>query len=259
MVLAGAFVMSFGLTFVGATVQKPPAHFGQLEQEREVLSGEDHEFGDAFLISLGGKIYDNLWAMSEKPPPAERNPDYPADPTVSNADTWRCVTCHGWDYAGAEIMNSRDGQPARMPGLRDLVAVGPTTLRERFGSAHPAHVGDLVVGLSMELLLLFLSAGQRELESLLPSKSVTIERLGRGQDVFEGVCMSCHNPLGTGGFEQNLDLRQSLGWLARHKPERTLHRIINGVPGREMLALRFLEDDAIRDLMSYLQTLDPDG
>ena len=33
--------------------------------------------------------------------------------------------------------------------------------------------------------------------------------------------------------------------------------MLNGVPGAEMLSLRFLSQDQIADLISYLQALDP--
>ena len=71
-------------------------------------------------------------------------------------------------------------------------------------------------------------------------------------------CMSCHDPDGKSGFDMRPGLRQSLGWLARNEPERSMHKIINGVPGRSMLALRFLEEAVITDLLAYLKTLDPD-
>ena len=52
--------------------------------------------------------------------------------------------------------------------------------------------------------------------------------------------------------------KPSLGWLARREPNRVLHRVINGFPGQAMLALRFMEDEAVRDLIAYMRTLDPD-
>ncbi len=258
-VLACAGLLVFGASLQTAAVQRPPTQFDQLEQEREVLGGHEHQLGDAFLVSLGGRLYDDLWAMSGEIPPGGRNPGYPSADGMSDADTWRCVTCHGWDYAGSgpETKNDRGEPGIRQPGLRHLDGASPPRMLELFSTAHPDYANDLVSGLPMELLLLFVSAGQYKRETFLPAGSVSDEQLKSGQDIYEGVCMSCHGPSGTGGLDGKPGLRQSLGWLARHRPERTLHKIINGVPGRSMVTLRFVEDDAIRVLMAYLRTLDP--
>jgi hypothetical protein len=53
---------------------------------------QDMELGPTFLLSLGGKLYDDLWIVLDQEPPAERNPAAPADATVSDRATWRCVT-----------------------------------------------------------------------------------------------------------------------------------------------------------------------
>ena len=50
--------------------------------------------------------------------------------------------------------------------------------------------------------------------------------------------------------------KSSLGWLARNRPEQVLHKVMNGFPGTDMLAMRFLPDQQVSDLMAYIQTLD---
>ena len=54
-------------------------------------SGEE-ELGPIFLISLGGKLYDDLWIVTELPPPDGANAAYPANPQIADRDTWRCVS-----------------------------------------------------------------------------------------------------------------------------------------------------------------------
>ena len=71
--------------------------------------------------------------------------------------------------------------------------------------------------------------------------------------------MSCHDPNGKSGFQVRPGMRGSLGWQARNQPKRMIHKIINGVPGESMLALRFMDEPAIADLVAYLKTLDPDA
>ena len=71
-------------------------------QQQEPPPDDYAELGPVFLISLGGKLYDDLWTVTELAPPDGANPAYPANPDVEARDTWRCVSCHGWDYRGRE-------------------------------------------------------------------------------------------------------------------------------------------------------------
>jgi len=225
---------------------------GLLNQERSVLSGEDmHEFGDGFMLALGGKLYDDLWSASDATPPMARNPAFPSGTEASVTDTWRCVSCHGWDYKG-------DAKAGGKLSLRQLDGKPMNELRARFDKAHPAYL-ELGLGeLPVDLIMLFIGAGQVDHAAFELGKPVPDINLARGQDVFEGVCMNCHDPDGKAGLPPREGRKSSLGWLARNKPNRVLHRVINGYPGQAMLSLRFMEDAAVRDLIAYMLTLDPD-
>ena len=65
---------------------------------------EDTDLGPTFQLSLGGKLYDDLWLVLDLEPPAESNPAIPAEAAAAVRVTWRCVTCHGWSYSGAEAL-----------------------------------------------------------------------------------------------------------------------------------------------------------
>jgi thiosulfate dehydrogenase len=238
-------------------IPQNPASAELIPQEKEVLEGKEHEFGDAFIVSLGGKLYDDFWQGSGANPPMRRNPAFPSDITTSDTDSWRCVSCHGWDYDGADKAPGSEQQRKQYISLRHLQRVDPFKVTELFSRAHADHPIQQSGGLPLDLLVLFVSVGQYETRNLESNKSVMPEHFNRGRDIFEGVCMSCHDPDGKSGFEMRPGPRRSLGWLARNRPKRTMHKIINGVPGQSMLALRFLEEAVITDLLAYLRTLDP--
>ena len=242
------------------TVPLPQTPYAAVQstQEQEVLDGKEHEFGDAFVVSLGGKLYDDFWAGTGAGSPTRRNPAFPADMTVSDTDSWRCVSCHGWDYDGADKASGSEQQAKQFTSLRHLQGSDPFNLNEAFTRAHPDHPIQTTRGLPMDLLLLFLSVGQYDTKTSQPFEVASPDHINRGRDIFEGVCMSCHDPDGNSGFEVRPGLRQSLGWLARNRPKRSAHKIINGVPGQSMLALRFMEENAVADLLAYLKTLDPE-
>ena len=231
----------------------------QVTHDKSAPEAREHEFGDAFVVSLGGKLYDNYWAGSGANPPAMRNPAFPSDLTVSDTDSWRCVSCHGWDYDGAAKADGSAQQQKQFLGLRHLQGTDPFNMLELFTKAHPDQNALSSGGLPLDLLLLFLTVGQYDPENFRPEKSLSRKSLSRGRDIFEGVCMSCHDPNGKSGFEVRPGMRGSLGWQARNQPKRMIHKIINGVPGESMLALRFMDEPAIADLVAYLKTLDPDA
>lgn len=253
--------IALGLLLVHGTL--PGAHYPawatQVTHEKQALEAKEHEFGDAFIVSLGGKLYDNYWAGSGAVPPEMRNPAYPSDLTVSDTDSWRCVSCHGWDYRGAAKTNNSPQQQKQFVGLQHLQGTDPFKMLELFTRAHPDQKALSSGGLPLDLLLLFLTVGQYDPANFKMDKAASKENLNRGRDVFEGVCMSCHDPDGKSGFQVSTGIRASLGWQARNQPKQMIHKIINGVPGESMLALRFLDETVIADLIAYLKTLDPDG
>lgn len=248
------------VAFTGAApVAQLPALATQVTQDMPSPEAREHEFGDAFVVSLGGKLYDNYWAGSGASPPAMRNPAFPSDLTVSDTDTWRCVSCHGWDYNGATKADGSAQQQKQFVGLRHLQGTDPFNMLELFTRAHPDQNALSSGGLPLDLLLLFLTVGQYDLENFRPEKSRSQKNLSRGRDIFEGVCMSCHDPSGKSGFQVTPGMPGSLGWQARNQPKRMIHKIINGVPGESMLALRFMDEPAVADLVAYLKTLDTDS
>lgn len=245
-------IWTFSAPLKQATAERSP-------QETEILQGNEREFGDTFVVSLGGKLYDDFWEASDTAPPKRRNPAFPSDISVADKDSWRCVSCHGWDYNGADKTADSEQQRRQFVGLRQLYGVDPYTVSELFSKAHADHPVQEQAGVALDLLVLFVSAGQYQTRDVKTFKPLTTEGFNRARDIFEGVCMSCHDPDGKSGFEARPGLRQSLGWLARNKPRRTMHKIVNGVPGRAMLALRFLDEAVVLDVINYLKTLDPEA
>jgi len=239
-----------------APVAQHPALATQVTEDAPPPDAREHEFGDAFVVSLGGKLYDNFWAGSGASPPEMRNPAFPSDLTVSNIDSWRCSSCHGWDYNGAAKADGSPQQQKQFVGLRHLQGTDPFNMLELFTRAHPDQNALSSGGLPLDLLLLFLTVGQYDQENFRPEKSLSQKSLSRGRDIFEGVCMSCHDPSGKSGFQVRPGMRGSLGWQARNQPKRMIHKIINGVPGESMLAIRFMDETDIADLVAYLKTLD---
>ncbi len=244
--MSGKF-KTFGVIFLAMSL----AFGSALPAAAQETASDDTELGPVFLLSLGGKLYDDFWTILDELPPEDRNPALKGVLSVSRRDSWRCVTCHGWDYTGAKI----DGR--RFPGLHQLAGADPEAVKAKLRDpAHP-FPADRISDVAMDILAIFVSQGLYNRSDYMSETGVAIGNPEFGRDVFEGACISCHQLDGRRYLKGEKGDRSSLGWVARNRPEQAMHKILNGVPAAEMLSLRFLSDIQIADLLAYLQSLDP--
>jgi thiosulfate dehydrogenase len=212
---------------------------------------EQTDLGPVFLLSLGGKLYDDLWMVLDQPTPEGRNPAVPADPGVDNRSTWRCATCHGWDYRGATVGD------VTFPGLTGLAGSDAADIQQKIVDAKHPFPGKDVPDLGLELLSIFVRDGLYDRDDFLDADGQATGDPEIGRDIFEGACINCHQLDGRRFLRGERGDRSSLGWVVRNRPEQALHKILNGVPAAEMLSLRFLAREPLSDLLAYLQALDP--
>jgi len=224
---------------------------------QEAGAGKDDLVGKGWLLSLGGKLYDNQWMVLNTPPPAGRNPVYPAGAAIAAASTWRCVACHGWDYRGREGHLKRVMNSPKFVSLSGVVGKKPEEIAGSILGGSHGRIGKALPRPMLMALSFFLARGQHDVTKLLDAKGRSRGKAIRGKDIFEGACISCHQADGKAFIEGEEGDRPALGWVTRHRPEQALHKIRNGVPGADMLSLRFLTMQQVADLLAYLQTLDP--
>jgi mono/diheme cytochrome c family protein len=219
------------------------------------IAAEDQQLGPVFMLSLGGKLYDDLWPILELPPPEGRNPAF-ADRAPTDHDTWRCVSCHGWDYGGAGGERAGVAPRAAAASLVPLKGVDPAIIIEKIIAPSHPFPSDALPDLALFLLGAFISDGQYDRNLLLDENGKARGDPEAGRAIFEGACINCHELDGRAFLRGEVGDPASLGRIARTRPEQALHKIMNGVPLAEMLSLRFLSEEAIADLMAYVQTLD---
>ncbi|MGI9480853.1 MAG: c-type cytochrome [Hyphomicrobiales bacterium] len=228
-----------------------------VSENQDAFSAEDAEFGEVFVLAIGGKLYDNIWTMTAINPPEKPNPAFPADIDVSASETWRCVSCHGWDYKGKDGERSKMGMPDAFANLKHIEGTELETVTKRIREAHPEYPNELFDDAILEVLALFVSIGQYNRDAFLTSDGIALGKVENGRAIFEGACMNCHQYDGKATLIGELGDKSSLGWISRNRPEQALHKVMNGVPGTDMLAIRFLTERQIGDLFAFLQTLDP--
>lgn len=211
--------------------------------------------GQAAEISRGGRLYDNHWSTSSQRIPSTRNPEYPPGEPPQGLTTWRCVSCHGWDYLGSAGHLGKTGPG--FPPIRTAVGRPPQEIAGFFKNS-PEHQ-KVLAGLpdgELDYLALFLCCGQHDINALLDGEGNAKGDPLKGQDIYENSCSRCHQADGKAPLYGESGDVSSLGWIARERPEQALHKIRNGVPNADMLSLRFLRIEQIGDLLAYLQGLE---
>lgn len=212
--------------------------------------------GDMWMISLGGRLYDNHWLETGLEPPQARNPLYPADVNTADASTWRCVSCHGWDYSGRDGHLGVMGSVPAFASLRPAAGKSSEALMQAMQSELHKPMIEKLSESQVRAMALFVSIGQYNARKLFPHDT-SVGNDKAGKDIFEGACVSCHQADGKAYIEGEPGDKPALGWVAQNRPAQAMHKITNGVPGADMLSLRFLDEQARADLLAYLQTLDP--
>ena len=214
---------------------------------------QDH--GQAAVLSYGGRLYDNHWVVLKRLPPSQANPLYPGDARNATTTTWRCVSCHGWDYSGSEGQLGQTG--SKFIGIAGAKGRDPEQIARFLRSGSHSAVVAPMPDEALHALSLFICCGQHDMRSLIgPNGEAKGDPL-RGKDVYDGVCNRCHQADGKAPIYGEPGDVSSLGWIARQHPAQATHKIRNGVPSADMVSLRFLKIEQIGDLLAYLQTLDP--
>jgi len=175
--------------------------------------------------------------------------------------SWRCVTCHGWDYRGSEGWAPRAVvNRAGIPGLFSMVADPQNTIIAWLnGSKNPGHdFSEYLSRTDFQDLSAFLSSGlvAPELIADLTTQRV-LGTVSTGQEVYQEYCLSCHGVDGAkinfGGAANPMylaDITLQNPWRVAHVV-RFGHLQVNMPAAQEVdlgLSLQI-------DLLAYAQTL----
>ncbi|MEJ2758351.1 MAG: cytochrome c [Anaerolineales bacterium] len=226
----------------------------------QTVQGEEPVTGDA---SRGGRLY-AAWDLAHKDNlPQQNNPIWPKNTpfSVPVVNTWRCVSCHSWDYRGSNSnLQNYQFKNLDFPGLFGMMEKTPEEIIPWLtGERNPDHdyaayltekdLNDLSAFLSVGLVTPDLIAN---VETNLVSGSP-----GAGENNYDDFCSSCH---GVEGEKINFGTTQSptfMGDMALANPWRIAHTVRFGhisanVPPAQALGLAFSQQI---DIVAYTQTL----
>jgi thiosulfate dehydrogenase len=188
------------------------------------------------LMARGGQLYDWYYQITEGDVQKKTHALIPADAGQTGKKTWRCTTCHGFDYAGDLGLTGLAGAAGKSPD--DIIAV--------LKDAKHGYTSDMFTDEDFQSLGMFVSKGVVDVSTLTGDAA-------KGQGYFETVCAVCH-----GADGKKITDMPPVGAVVNKLPERSLHRIRYSKPGAAMPALSAFPLDVAVDVWAYTKTLPQD-
>lgn len=255
---SGAKILTVAV-FLAATSIAPVAAFSSERDEeyhRDYIYGVPSEPTEAWIIANGARLYDNWINALDAEKPEVTHPAWPASNTKKKgAVTWRCKSCHGWDYKGKDGAYATGSYQTGIGGLRSWVGKEPDEIRKILMDSTHGFTDDMIPMDAMLRLATFVSKGQIDTDQFIAADKSVKGDAQRGAAIFQNVCAACH---GFDGKALNWGDEKHPGYVgteAQGNPWEVLHKIRAGHPGVEMPSLiAFPVQDAV-DVLRYAQTL----
>ncbi|MCW8915398.1 MAG: cytochrome c [Magnetovibrio sp.] len=229
------------------TLSIMPSHAQEKEQIR---SQEDQKM--VASVAAGGRLYDNWIRELAVKPPKKPHPLYPDEGRLADQplETWRCVTCHGWDYLGDKGNFAKGDNFTGIKGIAGMIGTAPNKIKAKLKEPQHAYL-DVFDDQAMEDIANFVSIG------LVPMDRVIDRTTGRAMakaqpssPYYSTICVNCH-----GGDGRMMETIPPLGDAARNDPWQALHKMLNGHPGDDMPALRAFDVNTTLTTLAYVQAL----
>ena len=205
---------------------------------------------EASAIARGGLLYDKWYAVIDAAKPESTHKAWPASNTKkSGATTWRCKSCHGWDYRGAEGAYASGSYLTGIGGLRSFEGGDASKViaalkddNHGLGAIPDADAADLA---------LFVTKGQVDMTKYINADKSINGDAEKGAAYYNTLCAGCHGKDG----KLPKDMEKPLGKIVAENPWEGLHKILNGQPKEAMPALRALPIAVSIDTLAYAATL----
>ena len=211
---------------------------------------DDAVTSEAGRIARGGRLYDKWYKVIGAEKPADTHAAWPASNDKKSGDTtWRCKSCHGWDYLGKDGAYATGSYQTGILGINKFDGADTAAIVAVLKDDLHALDGLMDDG-DFEDLALFVSKGQIDLDTYVDRASKAPKGDGaKGQALFETACVNCHGVDGT--KVKDMD---PLGDLMGN-PWEIMHKIRFGQPDEDMPALFVFDPQIAADIMAYSATL----
>ncbi|SLN48086.1 Cytochrome c [Roseovarius litorisediminis] len=222
----------------------------------DFVFGAPAESTEAWEVTRGGRLYDNWYATQDMDKPEDTHPAWPASNVKkSGGVTTRCKSCHGWDYRGAD---GKYGSGSYQTGIAGVMGYsGDATALEALLRAEPhGYSEDMIPKDHAQYISTFLAKGLDDMNTVINFDTGEVAgNIQNGAAVFQTTCASCHGFDGRALDWGDADEPGYVGTEANANPWEVLHKIRNGHPGVEMIALRAFDLQVGVDVLAFTRTL----
>lgn len=208
-------------------------------------------------ILNGGLLYDNWFATLGAEKPSQTHALWPASNTKKKGNvTWRCKSCHGWDFMGKDGAYSSGSYKSGIKGIRAYEGGNPSDVEKLLRGPMHGYSAAMIPDAALKDIALFVTNGQFELDVFIDRASKKSKgNAGRGEVIYNVSCYLCH---GKDGKEMNFktaDSPEYLGTLANGNPWEAINKTRHGQPASQMSALGYMGNKTMSDILAYIQTL----
>ncbi len=228
----------------------------QTTDRRDYIFGVPNSPSFTWMLASGGRLYDSWFAALKKNPPPGRHPAWPAsNKKLADIETWRCKNCHGWDYKGNFGEYRRGKHRTGISGIRGNQGDNPRSIMRILRQREHGFTKKLIPDDALYRIALFISNGQHATERYIRPNGTVRGSRKKGKVIFQNLCAICHGFDGKARNLGNAAAPAFVGTKAQANPWEVLHKIRNGFPGKQMVALRaFRMRDAV-NVLAYARTL----
>ncbi len=243
-----------GSEYEEAHEAKQPHHE---DRHKEYITGTPIVPTQDWVLASGGRLYDNWMNAQQMDEIETTHPSWPSSNTKKKgAVTWRCKSCHGWDYKGVEGKYGTGSYRTGIKGVIHMQGVNPESIVSVIRDGAHQYTKEMI---SDDLALrigFFIARGLHDADAYVDrTTGNTRGNAARGARIFQNVCAACHGFQGTKLDWGEEDEHAYVGTESNSNPWEVLHKIRNGHPGHEMVALRSFAMDVTVDVLAYARTL----
>ena len=226
------------------------------QYHRDYISGVPVDPSEAWTLASGARMYDNWYNALGVDAPKTTHPAWPASNTKkSGAVTWRCKSCHGWDYSGKDGAYGKGSYKTGITGIRAYAGKGEDAIHQILMDKTHGYTHDMIPLDAMLRLSAFVGKGQIAVADYIKPDKTVLGDTEKGKAVFQNVCAACHGFDGKALNWGDANKPAYIGTEAQGNPWEILHKIRAGHPGVEMPAMMAFPTQTQVDVLSYAKTL----
>ena len=226
------------------------------EHEKNYIFGYPASPSEEWVIAAGGRLYDNWINALNAEKPKQTHPAWPASNTrKKGATTWRCKSCHGWDFRGKDGKYATGSYRTGIKGVLGVKGMDPGRIHAILMDKTHGFTHDMIPQQHMLWLSTFLSKGTYDVSKYVAADGTVNGDPDRGRALFQNTCAACHGYSGTTLNWGSEKKPSYVGTEANANPWEVFAKIRHGHPGAYMIAYAAFSMQDAADVLKYAQTL----